>query len=66
MAIHFIGFRNDRYWNAVKVFGKPDFYHRVWDVRARQEIEGDDIAVFASGDDTSAMTPYTFDDSAIM
>jgi len=35
MAIHFVGFRNDRYWNAVRIWGFPDFIHPRWDVRAR-------------------------------
>jgi hypothetical protein len=51
-ALHFVGFKDDRYWNAVAVFGVPDFYHRIWDVRARQEVVEGDIAVFANGDET--------------
>jgi hypothetical protein len=35
MALHFVGFSDDRYWNALKVFGLPDFYHRNWDMRAK-------------------------------
>jgi len=49
MALHFIGFKDDRYWNAVRVWGLPDFYHRVWDHRARQEVVPGDTAVFATG-----------------
>jgi hypothetical protein len=51
-CLHFVGFKDDRYWNAVKIFGRPDFYHRIWDVRARQEIVPGDVAVFANGDET--------------
>ena len=29
-CVHFIGFRDDRYWNAVRVFGRPHFIHRWW------------------------------------
>jgi len=56
MALHFIGFRDDRFWSAVKVFGPPDFIHRRWDVRAWQEVVDGDTAVFAAGtrDDTPA------------
>lgn len=47
-CVHFVGFRDDRYWNAVKVFGTPDFIHRTWDERARREIwEEGDTVVFA-------------------
>lgn len=61
---HFVGFKNDRYWNAVKVFGEPDFIHRFWDRRAIDEITPDDIVVFADGDEHSPVHPYAFDDSA--
>lgn len=46
---HFVGFRDDRYWNAVRVFGLPDFIHRGWDLRARREIAPGDFVVFAEG-----------------
>lgn len=49
MALHFVGFRDDRYWNAVRVFGLPDFYHMAWDRRARREIAEGDTVVFAQG-----------------
>lgn len=65
MCIHFIGFKNDRYWNAVKVFGKPDFYHRYWDDRAQSMIVDDDIAIFADGDDSKIPQMYSFDDSGV-
>jgi hypothetical protein len=32
---HFVGFRDDRYNRAIRVFGRPDFVHRFWDRRAR-------------------------------
>ena len=37
--VHFVGFRDDRYWNACRVFGLPDFIHRRWDKRAAREID---------------------------
>lgn len=49
MALHFVGFRDDRYWNAVRVFGLPDFYHMAWDRRAQREIAEGDTVVFAKG-----------------
>jgi len=49
MALHFVGFGDDRYWNAVRVWGLPDFYHRNYDYRAWQEIVEGDVAVFADG-----------------
>ena len=50
-AIHYVGFRDDRYWNAFRVFGGPRFIHRTWDQRARREIGADDVVVFANGDE---------------
>lgn len=57
-SLHFIGFKDDRYWNAVKVFGLPDFYHRIWDIRARQEVVPGDVAVFANGDETMPLSRH--------
>lgn len=49
MALHFVGFSDDRIWTAYRIFGRPDFYHRTWDIRARQEIVEGDVAIFAYG-----------------
>ena len=66
MALHFIGFKDDRYHNAVKVFGKPDFIHRYWDVRAKHEIAQGDVAVFATKTCCDTPSEYTFNDSQHM
>jgi hypothetical protein len=29
--MHFVGFRGNEFRSAVKVFGQPDFFHRVFD-----------------------------------
>jgi hypothetical protein len=70
-ALHFVGFKDDRYNTAVKVFGKPDFIHRFWDRRAQREIAEGDVIVFAKGDESQAFGPngnditeFTYDDSA--
>lgn len=62
--IHFVGFKDDRWWNAVRVFGRPDFIHRFWDRRAVDEIADGDIVVFADGDETQPIWKYAYDDSA--
>lgn len=62
-ALHFIGFKDDRYLNAVRVFGKPDFFHRRWDFRAATEIAPGDTVVFADGDETYRPCEFSFDDS---
>lgn len=62
-ALHFVGFKDERVWSAIKVFGRPDFWHRVWDARVRQEIfEGDEV-VFAAGDETQPLKEFTWNDS---
>ena len=62
-AMHFVGFKDERVFNAIKTFGKPDFWHRTWDNRAKGMIIPGDVAVFA--DDTEQSTPcmFDFDDS---
>jgi hypothetical protein len=63
-ALHFVGFKDDRVYNALKVFGPPDFWHRFWDYRAVDEVMDGDVVVFADGDETYRPRPNAFDDSA--
>lgn len=48
-CLHFIGFRGEEFWSAVKIWGRPDFIHRRWDQRARREIASGDVLIFATG-----------------
>lgn len=50
MAVHFVGFRDDRYTSAVRIWGQPDFIHYVWDRRAQRDIAEGDTVVFAKGE----------------
>jgi hypothetical protein len=59
-ALHFVGFKNDRLHSAVKVWGKPDFYHRFYDRRAVADIAPGDIVVFAGSQE---LVEFSFDDS---
>ena len=61
-CIHFVGFRDDRYWNAVRAFGLPDFIHRVWDRRAQREISDEDLIVFAKGEHDQPVSPFNGND----
>jgi hypothetical protein len=65
-ALHFVGFRDDAYLRAIRVFGRPDFIHRHYDRRCVAEIAEGDTMVFATGDETQPVIPFTFDDSAII
>lgn len=61
-AIHFVGFRGEEYWAAVKVFGPPSFIHRRWDLRAKREIHPDDLVIFAKGDERQEPSKVSGDD----
>ena len=61
-AVHFVWFRGDEYWSAVKVWGKPDYYHIGWDRRARREIAPGDVIVFARGEHDQLPCDRNFDD----
>jgi hypothetical protein len=60
--VHFVGFRDDRYWSAVRAFGRPHYIHRGWDLRARREIAEGDLIVFASGSHDQEPRQRSFDD----
>lgn len=64
-AFHFVGFKDDRVWNALRVFGPPDFWHRIYDQRAVVEICEGDTVLFASGDETQPVREFTHDDSQL-
>ena len=68
-TVHFVGFRGDEYVSAVRVFGKPDFIHRIWDVRAAAEVQPEDTVVFAREKDWANLrmpSKFSFDDSSVM
>lgn len=67
--VHFVGFNDDAYNRAVRVWGRPHFIHRYWDVRAAQEVQDTDVVVFANDKDwvnLQTPNPRSFDDSAVM
>ena len=51
-CVHYVGFRDDRYWNAYRIFGGPRMVHRRWDRYAVSEVGPDDVVIFAEGDET--------------
>lgn len=62
-ALHFVGFKDDRIWNALRVFGSPAFWHRIYDYRAIAEIKEGDTVLFATGDESQPVREFTHDDS---
>jgi len=61
-VVHFVGFRGEEYWSAVKVFGLPHMVHMGWDRRAQRDIGEDDLVVFAKGDETQPLAAYNYPD----
>lgn len=67
-CVHFIGFTDTgQYWRACQIWGKPDFIHRHWDLRAKfgGEYHPDDIMVFAKGTDSDEPKQFSFNDSEV-
>ncbi len=65
--LHFVGFRSEEFNSAVKVWGEPDFFHRVFDDRVVHsgEIDWDtDTVVFANSAENKH-TKWTFNDSEV-
>jgi hypothetical protein len=61
-CFHFVGFRGDEFWSAVRIWGRPDFIHRRWDQRARREIAPGDTIIFATGTEGDAPARWNGDD----
>lgn len=61
--LHFVGFKDDAFNRAKRVFGRPDFIHRFWDARAVAEVVDGDTVVFANGDERQPVYPFAYDDS---
>lgn len=44
--VHFVGFRGEEYWSAVKVWGTPQWIHKDYDARVFTEVGKNDVVVF--------------------
>lgn len=62
VVVHFIGFAGDEYWSAVRLWGKPHFIHRGWDLRARRDIGPSDLVIFAQGEWSGPPRVKSFND----
>lgn len=65
-CVHFVGFRGKEYNSAVKIWGKPDFFHPDYDNRVFHGGEIDrnnDTVIFAKGDEHSRILEFTYNDS---
>lgn len=61
-CVHFVGFRGEEYWSAVKVWGRPDMIHGRWDRRAQRDIGPGEIVIFATGDERKPLAKWNADD----
>ena len=61
-CVHFVGFRGEEYWSAVKVWGLPDYIHRGYDNRMRRERAREDTVVFANGSEQKGPRFYSYPD----
>ena len=63
-ATHFVRFSDSaQFERAQRVFGRPDFVHRIWDRRAVSEVFEGDRVIFAKGDEAQPVSKFTWDDS---
>ncbi|USM11524.1 hypothetical protein vBCbaSRXM_79 [Citromicrobium phage vB_CbaS-RXM] len=61
--LHFVGFRGEEYWSAVKVWGKPGMIHGGWDRRAQRDVCYEcDTVIFATGDENQPVREFNFND----
>jgi hypothetical protein len=60
-TVHFVGFRGEEFYSAVRAFGPPDFVHVSWDRRAVADFAPRDTVVFPKH--LSACSLYAHDDS---
>jgi hypothetical protein len=60
--IHFIGFRGEEFWSAVKVWGQPDFVHMIHDARMYGDVGPDDTLVFGPKASPDIISQYSWQD----
>jgi hypothetical protein len=61
--IHFVGFRKDQeYWNAVSIWGKPDFIHLIHDHRLYGDLGDQDILILGSKGTDKPDPKYSWQD----
>lgn len=63
--VHFIGFRGEEFWSAVKVFGYPDFIHLWHDSRMYGDVSTTDILVFGPKGNPNQISEYSWQDHEI-
>lgn len=62
ICVHFVAFKGEEYHSAVKVWGRPHFIHRGWDLRGQREIDENDVVIFAQGEHDQVPRVKSFND----
>jgi len=72
-TVHLVGMDPNkeplRFARFCKVFGSPEFIHKIWDNRAKFGGEFDprtDVRIFAKGSEQDEPSEFSFDDSAFV
>jgi len=60
--VHFIGFRGEEFWSAVRVFGYPDFIHKWHDHRMYGDVGDGDTLVFANKATPNIISEFSWQD----
>lgn len=59
---HFVGFKGEEWFSAVKIWGQPHFIHRHNDARVQTEVADGDLVIYANGSERK-LVPFVFNDS---
>ena len=52
-AVHFVGFKGEELFSALRIFGPPDFFHRYADPRFFADVAPGDVVVYANGEEVN-------------
>lgn len=61
-CVHYVGFKDDRYWHAYRIWGGPRVIHRRWDRIAKHDVGPDDVVIFAEGNEHQPLADYNATD----
>lgn len=61
-GLHFVGFRGEEYWSAVRIWGRPYSLYIGWDRYVMHAIIPEDTVIFTKGDWTQAPSEYGYPD----
>jgi len=64
-CVHFIGFRGEEYWSAVRAFGPPHFIHLIHDHRMYGDVGPDDVLLFGPKADPNHISKYSWQDHGL-